>query len=110
MIRTLLFKRDGNRCVYCDVTLSHKAFLFWGHPLIMVIMGSGLRYCIIMWVENTIPKVQYQSIFYQEYTVIQIIYSVCGCLKKKIPETAGKSFSLSEHNRQVCSEGIDVTG
>lgn len=24
MIRTLLFKRDGNRCVYCNVTLSHK--------------------------------------------------------------------------------------
>lgn len=24
MVRTLLFKRDGNHCVYCNVTLSHK--------------------------------------------------------------------------------------
>ncbi len=24
MIRTILFKRDGNHCVYCNVTLSHK--------------------------------------------------------------------------------------
>lgn len=24
MIRTILFKRDGNHCAYCNVSLSHK--------------------------------------------------------------------------------------
>ena len=24
MLRTLLFKRDGNHCTYCKLTLSHK--------------------------------------------------------------------------------------